>query len=53
MICVKCNKAEAEWDDLCQECWEEFTSALWWASYDGLYDTEEYEKLLEGEGICK
>ena len=29
-ICSKCGKEEAEWDDLCQMCWEEHCSMEWW-----------------------
>lgn len=25
----KCGK-EAEWDDMCQECWEAYCSEEWW-----------------------
>ena len=30
MICSKCGKEEAEWDDLCQMCWEAYCSDEWW-----------------------
>ncbi len=29
-ICSKCGKEEAEWDDLCQMCWEAYCSGEWW-----------------------
>uniref|UniRef100_A0A6H2A241 Uncharacterized protein n=1 Tax=viral metagenome TaxID=1070528 RepID=A0A6H2A241_9ZZZZ len=48
MICTKCNKEEAEWDNLCQDCWESWTSELWWASLGGVFETPEYVRLLEG-----
>ena len=34
MICSKCGKEEAEWDDLCQMCWEEYCSGEWWRLND-------------------
>ncbi len=30
MICSECGKEEAEWDDLCQMCWEGYCSDEWW-----------------------
>ena len=30
MICSKCGKEKAEWDDLCQMCWEAHCSEEWW-----------------------
>jgi len=47
MKCSKCHERKAEWDGLCQECWEVYTSELWWASLGGLLETEEYLALLE------
>jgi predicted amidophosphoribosyltransferase len=47
MMCSKCHENIAEWDNLCQECWESYTSDLWWASYGGIYATNEYQELLE------
>ena len=29
MKCAKCDE-EAEWDDLCQMCWEAYCSEEWW-----------------------
>jgi len=29
MRLCKCGK-ESEWDDLCQECWEEYCDSEWW-----------------------
>ena len=30
MVCTKCHKAEAEWDELCQKCWEAHWFEEWW-----------------------
>ena len=46
MICTECHKEEAEWDNLCQMCWESYCSKLWWASLGGVYETPEYVRLL-------
>uniref|UniRef100_A0A6M3JV47 Uncharacterized protein n=1 Tax=viral metagenome TaxID=1070528 RepID=A0A6M3JV47_9ZZZZ len=52
MNCTECHKEEAEWDfkdvQLCQMCFEAWTSELWWASLGGVYETPEYVRLLEG-----
>jgi hypothetical protein len=47
MICSECKQRQAEVDDLCQECWESFCDALWWASEGGIYETQEYREILE------
>ena len=29
-LCSRCKKELAEWDDLCQMCWEAHCSEEWW-----------------------
>ena len=37
-VCPKCGAPSDAWpNDLCQDCWEDYCSASWWATEGGVY----------------
>jgi len=42
MECTKCHSADADWlgidgEDLCQLCWEAYSSETWWDMIEAIY----------------